>query len=366
MEERCIDKHLYERRYQTATGEWTRTYYVRLKDWKGVRRVWPAGNNLKTARAKRAEYEHRNALKEDFDKDKVQGMTFAKWTGIYLERYAKDKRSLDEDRRHIRVLSEFFGNLLLSQITKAKVEEFKQLRKERRTYKGTLVSTSYCNRELEVLRHILRLAAEEEIIPAAPVVRLFRENDARDRVLSEEEYQRLLAGSPRHLQRIIICAYETGMRAGEIKRLTWDKVDFKTSFIRLAAADTKTNEKRAIPLSPVLREILEEIRKEQWEGKVAPIGGNVFTWGGKAMSEGWKRAFQTACAKAKIENLRFYDIRHTFVTRKVQEGWDYKRIMAITGHKTFATFQRYNNPSEEDVKEVVAASPLVMVQKRSR
>jgi len=46
------------------------------------------------------------------------------------------------------------------------------------------------------------------------------------------------------------------------------------------------------------------------------------------------------------------------VTRKVREGWDYKRIMAITGHKTFAVFQRYNNSSEEDdIKAVVVADP---------
>jgi hypothetical protein len=29
--------------------------------------------------------------------------------------------------------------------------------------------------------------------------------------------------------------------------------------------------------------------------------------------------------------------------------------MAITGHKTFAVFQRYNNPSEDDIKAVVLA-----------
>ena len=29
--------------------------------------------------------------------------------------------------------------------------------------------------------------------------------------------------------------------------------------------------------------------------------------------------------------------------------------MTITGHKTFAVFQRYNNPSAEDIKEVVLA-----------
>ena len=57
------------------------------------------------------------------------------------------------------------------------------------------------------------------------------------------------------------------------------------------------------------------------------------------------------------------DLRHTFVTRKVREGWDYKRIMAITGHKTFAVFQRYNNPSEEDIKAVALAPSPSFVYK---
>ena len=94
--------------------------------------------------------------------------------------------------------------------------------------------------------------------------------------------------------------------------------------------------------------------REQREGKVAPIDGRVFTWGGRPMTEGWKRAWATACRKAGLEGLWFHDLRHTFVTRKVKERWDYKRIMAITGHKTFATFMKYNNPREEDLKKVVA------------
>jgi integrase len=137
---------------------------------------------------------------------------------------------------------------------------------------------------------MLRLAVEEGLIEGAPIVRLYKENGARNRALSralsEEEYQKLLDVAPLHLRRILVCAYETGMRAGEIKNLSWEKVDFKTGFIRLMAVDTKTNEKRAIPLSPLLRETLEEIRKEQREGKVAPIGGHIFTWGGKVMTGG--------------------------------------------------------------------------------
>ena len=100
--------------------------------------------------------------------------------------------------------------------------------------------------------------------------------------------------------------------------------------------------------------MLEEIRVELKEGKVTPIDGRVFTWKGKPMAEGWRTAFLAVCRRAGLTDLRFHDLRHTFVTRKVREGWDYKRIMAITGHKTFAVFQRYNNPSE-DIKAVVLA-----------
>lgn len=73
-------------------------------------------------------------------------------------------------------------------------------------------------------------------------------------------------------------------RSGKIRRLTWDKVDLKVGFMRLAAEDTKTDKKRAIPISPVLQEILEEIRKEHREGKVVPISSHVFTWQGKPLS----------------------------------------------------------------------------------
>jgi integrase len=153
------------------------------------------------------------------------------------------------------------------------------------------------------------------------------------------------------------CAYETGMRSREITELTWDKVDMKAGVMRLGTVDTKTKHKRIIPISPTLRTVLTEIRLNQRQGKVASISGHVFTWKGKAFSrQGWKRSWKTACGKASLVGLHFHDLRHTFVTRKVREGWDYKRIMAITGHKTFSVFQRYNNPSEDDIKEVVSAS----------
>jgi len=54
-----------------------------------------------------------------------------------------------------------------------------------------------------------------------------------------------------------------------------------------------------------------------------------------------------------VADLRFHDLRHTFVTRKVREGWDYKRIMAITGHKTESMFRRYDITSTDDKRHAL-------------
>ena len=114
---------------------------------------------------------------------------------------------------------------------------------------------------------MLRIAEEEGVIEAIPKVKLYKPDNARERALNEEEYQQLLAASSLHLQRIIVCAYETGMRRGEIQFLTWNKVDLKAGLIRLEGKDTKTGEGRPVPISPALREVLDAIRQELREEK---------------------------------------------------------------------------------------------------
>ena len=128
-----IEPQLYRLKHQTSTGEWTTRYYVRFKDWKGVNRKVPAGIDLRSARTKKKLLLGENARHVDFDTQKTRAVTLAHWAEVYLERYAKDKRSIAEDRRHVRVLNEFFGKVLLSQITAGKIEDFKQVRKDRLT-----------------------------------------------------------------------------------------------------------------------------------------------------------------------------------------------------------------------------------------
>jgi integrase len=130
-------------------------------------------------------------------------------------------------------------------------------------------------------------------------IKQLKENNKRDRVLSEEEYIRLLSYSPAHIKPIIKLAYHTGMRQGEILGLTWDQIDLLFG--------------------------------------IASI----------------QKAFENAKKKAELIDFTFHDLRHTFINNRRLEGHDYFRIMAITGHKTMSVFKRYNTVSKEELRSVV-------------
>lgn len=57
------------------------------------------------------------------------------------------------------------------------------------------------------------------------------EHNVRDRVLSVEEFQRLLEAAPNYLRPILLLAHDTGMRRGEILNLRWSQVDLQHGFI---------------------------------------------------------------------------------------------------------------------------------------
>jgi integrase len=55
--------------------------------------------------------------------------------------------------------------------------------------------------------------------------KLRRGNNARRRTLTPDEYLRLLDVAAPHLKPIITTAFNTGMRAGELRALRWSHID---------------------------------------------------------------------------------------------------------------------------------------------
>jgi integrase len=66
-----------------------------------------------------------------------------------------------------------------------------------------------------------------------------------------------------------------------------------------------------------------------------------------------KTAFKGACRRARIEGLRFHDLRHTFATRLARKGVDIETIRDLLGHHSITITQRYTHSDDERKREAV-------------
>ncbi len=288
------------------------------------------------------------AEKKYLDIRQESKLTFGQLVQWFLELPAvRQNKTIKHIERASRSLEECFGAIMVREIKPSMVEKYQRQRLQETTGRGKLRSAASVNREITVLKRMFNLAVREELVEKNPCwkVQALPENNARDRILSPEELERLLFHLPRHAAQIVCCAYWTGMRAGEIFNLTWDKVDLKEKAIKLVAADTKTSEPRVIFLNEEVLEILMEA------GRVRGLGHNrVFTYKGQPIAS-IKTCFRLACQKAGLINFRFHDLRHTFNTNMRKAGVDQSVIMKMTGHKTAAMFHRYNTVDMQDAQE---------------
>jgi len=352
-----IEPHLYKRQYEKSNGEWSTRYYGNFVDWKRKRRNIPLGSDLKAARKKLKKLLGQNEMEEDFDKNKSQTeeMTLPKWASVYFE-LKRRKKSLERDKWSYAHLAKFFGDVPLSGITTGKIIEYRNVRLDDSIFshgkvvEGKNIKDSTVNRELACLRGMLNLAAKEGKIKELPSFAMESEKKfARKRVISEEEYQEFLRQSPRYLQRVLIALYETAMRISEVLELTWDRVDERVGVINLLPEDNKEDDKRTIPISPTLKEVLDELRMEQ--KKVADIANRVFTRQGKAIKN-LRTAFEGAKERAKIQDVVIHDFRHTAITRWAVLGVPQEAVMLASGHKSLAMHYRYANLQPHHIRDV--------------
>jgi integrase len=275
-----------------------------------------------------------------------QHLTLAQAFDRYYQAKVR-KKSLDEDKRiAAHLIDKFGGTTRLRDLTASRIARYraarltaKSVRRKDKHGKATPLGAASINRPLALLRHLLRLAAQDwEVIPKVPVVRLEKEPQGRIRCATEEEDARLFdeckASQNPHLFNIVKVAEETGMRYGEITGLTWDRVDLSRGVIRLEV--TKGGKRREIPMRDIVYKILSTM-PEPRKGRV---------WPDKAI----RTAFENAVERAKIEDFHFHDLRHTFASRFMMNGGSLLSLSRILGHATLAMTTRYAHLSPDHLR----------------
>lgn len=134
---------------------------------------------------------------------------------------------------------------------------------------------------------------------------------------------------------VIGFALETAMREQEITLATFDDLENDGLDLKIPKLNTKTETKRVIFLSTKAREIIEAQRK------TCPAGENrIFHQfpSANALCE----AFIDLRKRAKINDLRFHDLRHEATSRMcIKDEYKISEIMQMTGHTSMKTFRGY-------------------------
>jgi integrase len=280
--------------------------------------------------------------------------TLAQVATEYLDyKRGKGKRSIRQDEQILAKLKARLGaDTAIVELTAQRIAQYERDRVVEKSKLGRLVTPSTINRELAILRHLLRLAEEWGYIAKVPKIRLGREPEGRLRFLAEDEIARLLtaceAKAPKspHLLPVVTVALHTGMRKGEILGLTWERVDFARGVLQLE--HTKSGRRRDVPMNRAVDEALAELPGPKAEGFVfrkrdGRAWGNIRT------------AFEDACREAKVENFRFHDLRHTCASWLVMKGRSLKEVQEILGHREFTMTLRYAHLSPDRLREAVAS-----------
>jgi integrase len=228
-----------------------------------------------------------------------------------------------------------FGEWHVDEITREMLEAF---RRKRPRVAG--------NRDLGLLRAAFNWAVLAGLVTATPfkvgtvaAVKLGRE-DPRSRRLQGDEAERLMLAAG-GLADVITGALETGCRRGELLSLQWAHVRFAPrAEIFLVAAHTKTKRDRRIPMSTLLRAVLERRRLDP-AGQVLPPDAYVFGDEIGRPRQSVKTAWKGVLTRAKIRDLHFHDLRREAGSRWMDAGIPLATIQRWLGHANIAQTSSY-------------------------
>ena len=266
---------------------------------------------------------------------------------VYLQQHANIKKKLSsviEDKRLMRLhIIPNFGNICLKEITRSMITKHHQ----------SMYQTPHgANRFLSLMSKMMNLAERWEYRPlnSNPCRHIERyKEEGRQIYLSMEQIEKIghVIKQMEQTESIFVLSaikllLFTGRRTGEILTLKWDYIDFENSKMNLP--DTKTGAKSFF-FSPTVKQILLNLpNKEGFVFKSVLKDKRVTT-----VRHIWKKI----CKLAKIENVRVHDLRHTYASLAVQNGYSLPIISKMLGHADIKTTQRYAHLHDDPVNQAV-------------
>jgi len=250
------------------------------------------------------------------------------------------------------------GSYMLSDITPALLAECRDKLANGEVRKGVKRSPATVVRYMSALSHAFTIAVKEWMwLDDSPMRKVTKPKEPRGRVrfLTDDERKRLLESckkaESKFLYEMVVLALSTGMRHGEILRITWDDVNFEKGYLILH--ETKNGERRRVPLMGHAFDIIKALYEQRDISNALLFPYYKKTKVNKPVyiRNAWLNALKTAA----IKDFRFHDLRHSAASYLAMNGATLAEIAEVLGHKTLSMVKRYAHLSEAHTSKVVAS-----------
>lgn len=271
-------------------------------------------------------------------------------------------KHLDEAQRRIAYLTKAFGNVKVVTITAARIRQYAEKRlSEKIPSSGeanVTVAPATVNRELAMLRRMLRLGANDGLVARVPKIEMLREANARAGFVDEAQFRSLSRALRADLRVVVAIGYAFGWRIrSEVLTLERRQVDMDHGTLRLDAGSTKNREGRVVYLTPSLREALRAQlqRVDELQKKLERVIPFVFPHlAGRHKGERiieFRKAWRKATRAAGLPGLLVHDLRRSAVRNMERASVPRSVAMKVTGHRTESVYRRYAIVSDADLQD---------------
>lgn len=266
----------------------------------------------------------------------------------YLDYVKGAKRSWDTDESFLR-------NHVLPRWAKRHLDEVRQqdIIDLQHGMRAQGYAPATANRIVILTRYMFNLARKWKVPGAetnpASGVELFEENNKRERFLTAEEVQRLVAcvrdSDNPQLQYIVPLLLLLGCRKRELLDSQWPHFDLERRTWRIPLS--KNGKARHVPLSADVLAILAQVPRWDDCPYVVP---NPKT---KKSYVSFFYSWDTARKQAGLPEVRVHDLRHSTASFLVNSGRSLYEVQKILGHTQLKTTQRYAHLSQATLLEAV-------------
>jgi integrase len=239
------------------------------------------------------------------------------------------KASESLNMANIYEISKILGSVKITEITTEMVDELADILNEGR-------ANSTVNNKLSSLSTLLRYAYNRQWIERMPLFPWREPSRTRLRWLKKDEEDRLLSLLPEDVRAFCTILIDTGMRRGELLKITKENLD--GDFIRLWPNQTKTKRERSIPLSPRAKALAHE-----WIPFKMDVNRIRWFWD-KAKHE---------MGLSDDKDFVLHTLRHTAATRMLAATNNLALVKELLGHSNIQTTLKYAHTNPQQLLEAV-------------